>query len=287
MEVFEETHWNLIQLLAWVYLGDRRLVRIAADRVSDRGRYEQQVLLPDGSKGWAESQAAAPGPVRLQIESARKGGAAYESFEQAEDAVLAVLREGMLTAYGLENDKGDVKQVPQIQWLGLKFYYDPPRAGPIDTLRFDTTKWHKLKFKCREIMVFWPDPLETALETTGPGDQDQNGDGAGTGPQPDAAPQEAIEASPPDLQSVDQEAAALGKPAVEPPTRPPSDDEAQHPAPAPKEAPKGPPLETDEAKPKTTERPKVGDHVRTARRGRGGPTPGKYVKPLNEYLEAL
>ncbi len=35
---FEAPYWNLLQILAWVYLGDRSLVRDVADEPRDRGK---------------------------------------------------------------------------------------------------------------------------------------------------------------------------------------------------------------------------------------------------------
>ena len=165
-----------------------------------------------------------------------------------------------LTARGLENGQGEGKEVPQIQRIYLNFFLEGedgdgrPHAGPIDSSLSGVSRWFNLRFRRSEILAIWPERREVGPETSEHGDQDQNGGRAEVGPQPDAAPQGAVEASSPDLEPTAQEAAATGKPKIEPATRPPSDDaepaaapEAQYPAPAPQEAPKEVPPDTGNA----------------------------------------
>ncbi len=140
MDGFQDTYWNLIQTLAWVYLGDRALVRRASDGVTDHGTFSQQVWPLDGRKDWTETTAEAPGPVELEATAAHRGGAAYPSLDDAEDGVLAAARDCRLPVWGLENGEGDLKAILRIQWADLKFYFGPSRAGPREYLRPGATE---------------------------------------------------------------------------------------------------------------------------------------------------
>jgi hypothetical protein len=78
------TEWcNLHQVLAWVYLRDRALVR------------EGAVLREDA--GFA---------MGLIVEAENRPGACYPSFPQAQEAVIEALQKCKLSAYGFENGGG-------------------------------------------------------------------------------------------------------------------------------------------------------------------------------------
>ena len=126
MDTFDQPYWNLMQLLGWVYLRDRQWVRKAADSVIDHGSYRYEVRLPDGRMGFGDFPLSSPGPIHLAVTDAFKGSAAYDSIAEAENAILAALQEEHLTARGLENGQGDVKEVPPIQWLGLDIALQSP-----------------------------------------------------------------------------------------------------------------------------------------------------------------
>ena len=164
MDGFEEPYWNLIQLLAWVYLGDRELVRKASDDVTDHGSFVQQLVLPDGRKEFVETAAKAPGAVRLALEAGWKGGAALPSFEAATNETLSALRLGRLKAWGLENGRGELRPIEPIKWADLKFYYEPSFAGPKDLFRIGAVRWYGLKFSREEAMALWPDPLAAIVD---------------------------------------------------------------------------------------------------------------------------
>jgi hypothetical protein len=160
---FEESYWNLMQTLAWVYLGDRTLVRCVADG-AERGTFWQQLTLPDGRKEWAETQAPPPGPLKLAIIAADKKGAAYASFKHAKAALLAALRKGLVRVLGLANDRGDLQEISDHLWYDLKFEFHSPGekhcAGPVDTFRADATRWYRLRFKREDVFKLWPDPFQ-------------------------------------------------------------------------------------------------------------------------------
>ena len=127
----ETEWWNLIQVLAWVYRGDRALVR----------------------------EGAGTPPLRLIVEG--HNGACYPSFDLAQDAVIEALQMRRLTAYGLENNAGDLKEIPPLLWADLKFWWDPEHAGPRDRSRLRASRWYALRFKRKAILALWPDPLES------------------------------------------------------------------------------------------------------------------------------
>ncbi len=168
MDDIEETYWNLTQLLAWVYLGDRRLVQRAADEQDDFGSFWQEAvlpgsgshyLLPDSHRELVAGSANPTSPIHLELTAAYKGGAHYSTLQDAESAAIAVLQQGRLRAIGLENGQGNPSKVPQIQWAELRFAWDPPRAVPKDVERVGASHWHNLKFVRSEVLEVWPDPL--------------------------------------------------------------------------------------------------------------------------------
>ena len=104
MDGFEDPYWNLIQTLAWVYLGDRAVVQRAGDDVTDHGTFWQEVRLPDGHKELVETPVSALGPIHLEVIAAQKGASLYPSLDDAADALLAASRVGRLKVLGLENE---------------------------------------------------------------------------------------------------------------------------------------------------------------------------------------
>ena len=92
MDGFDEPYWNYIQVMAWVYLGDRDLVRRASVEVTDHGTFRQQLTLPDGRREWVETPAHTPDPIRLYLTAAWNGGSALPSYEAAEDSTVVRVR---------------------------------------------------------------------------------------------------------------------------------------------------------------------------------------------------
>jgi hypothetical protein len=78
--IFETEWWNLPQVLAWIYLGDRALVK-------------QGALVNQG----------AAFDIQLMLAAADRQNACYPSFRVAQEALFEALRTGKLTAYGLRN----------------------------------------------------------------------------------------------------------------------------------------------------------------------------------------
>jgi hypothetical protein len=138
--LFDTEWWNLHQALAWVYLGDRALVK-------------QGALVNEG----------AAFAIQLKLEATERQGACYPSFSAAEKAIGEALQTGKLTAYGLRNGEGDLVDIPSVQWGELKTYWgcdSADHAGPSDCFRPMASRWFTLRFKRKAILALWPDPLD-------------------------------------------------------------------------------------------------------------------------------
>ena len=124
--------------------------------------------LPDGRVELVETPAGRPSDLKLEITGVLSDSTAYQTLGDAENALLLVLRNGQLNALGLENNKGNLREVPTVQWAGLKFYFDPPRAGPVNIARIGATHWHDLKFSRSEVLRIWLAPkIEGSPNHTG------------------------------------------------------------------------------------------------------------------------
>jgi hypothetical protein len=101
MDRFEEPYWNLIQVLAWVWLGDRETVCIASDGVTDHGTFWMEHRVPpDGHRELIETSSGPVTHLKLCIIGASKYGDAAPPIDTAKEQVLSALREGNLRAWG-------------------------------------------------------------------------------------------------------------------------------------------------------------------------------------------
>lgn len=156
---FEAQYWNLMQVLAWVYLGSCDVVRDAGTPAAERGHFFEEHTLPDGRQELIKRKAGRFTIIDLGVEQAYRNGSCYPLFRLAEAAVIEALEAGRLTAYGLKNREGDLQEVPSLQWADLKFWYDPDFAGPKEVFRFGATQWHDLRFQRKDVLAIWSDPL--------------------------------------------------------------------------------------------------------------------------------
>ncbi|MCP4316484.1 MAG: hypothetical protein GY789_10825 [Hyphomicrobiales bacterium] len=169
MDAFEAPYWNQTQTFAWVYNGDRELVRECADN-ADPDRYWIEVVTPDGERKLIECKGDRPASIYLHIKAVLRGGAAMASIRDAEDTLISALQQGKLAAIGLANNNGDPKKIPATAWTGLKFYWEEkgePCAGPDDPFR-NGTWWYALKFSRQEVLALWGDPLQMVVSDDGP-----------------------------------------------------------------------------------------------------------------------
>lgn len=132
--LFDTEWWNLHQVLAWVYLGDRALVKVGA------------IVNQDAH-------------FQLKLKAAERQGVCYPSVCAAEKAIVEALQTGKLTAYGLRNGGGDLTGIPSAQWADLKFWWDPDHAGPSDCFRPMENCWVTLRFQRKDVLAIWPDRL--------------------------------------------------------------------------------------------------------------------------------
>ncbi len=75
-----------------------------------------------------------------------------------------------MAAYGLENNKDDLKPVSKIHWAGMELFIDSKSgtcARPDDLLRRNATEWITLQLERKKMMVVFPDPnaVDTASAT--------------------------------------------------------------------------------------------------------------------------
>ena len=92
MDEFDEQYWNLAQVLAWAYLRDPALVRVASEYNEEPRFKTEKYVTPDGSIKTQSSECDPINDLHLEITAASRGGGAYRSCDQAENAVLAELR---------------------------------------------------------------------------------------------------------------------------------------------------------------------------------------------------
>jgi hypothetical protein len=127
-------------LLAWVYLRDREQVEQAAELARTPLKLE---LLASMRRSDPES-----GP-RPQ----------FATCTDAETDTLNKLQSGALIALGLENGRGDAKEIPERYWATSKIHWDAgrePFAGAEDKFHRNSTKWYGLRFKRARILSLWP-----------------------------------------------------------------------------------------------------------------------------------
>ncbi len=105
---FEAPYWNLPQILAWVYLGDRSLVRDVADEPRDRGRIEVWERTAEGEE---RVNVRRPAPSLMDVSVAGHGVASrrYPTFKKAKEALSVELQNGSLTFLGRKGGNGDTR----------------------------------------------------------------------------------------------------------------------------------------------------------------------------------
>ena len=155
-------NWNLLQVVAWVYVGDRSLVSKLSDGTNGHGTFWQQLRMPDGRIEWTETRTDRPGPTRLMLGAASMGGSAEPSFDVAENTIMVALQRGVLTASGVRDGDNRRATVPSQDWGDLEFSYGPDIAVPRRNPRTGGQRWLDLRFHRNDVLALWPDPLATA-----------------------------------------------------------------------------------------------------------------------------
>jgi hypothetical protein len=200
---FERTYWDYMMVLAWVYFRDRALIEKVADSAVNRRTFYQQERLPDGRTEMVETDAGPITPLWLTLlgnQRRENPGAAAAiaplmTCAEAQATILEKLVANLLTAYGLDNDAGDLQAIPALWWAAGKIYEGNngrTYAGPVDVFRTGATRWHGLLFERKQVLSLWPEgsadvanvPAESvAVGTTA----------ASNGEEPPALPQSEVE----------------------------------------------------------------------------------------------
>jgi hypothetical protein len=120
MAGFESTHWNGLQLLAWVYLRDRALVDEFGPSQPDRTIWDERNR---GSGVLTPTSAPAPSSIRLDLLAAMRGHA-FASREDAEDDILRHVRDGTLPVSAREGGQGPREIIPPLQLLDAELNFD-------------------------------------------------------------------------------------------------------------------------------------------------------------------
>ena len=166
-DVYDEPYWNLQQLVAWVYTGDRWAVCQLADDVRVHGSYWQEHTMSDGREELTLVVGKKPGANFIAAVAAYKGGAALSSMEEAYRDVARKLRNDFLRCTGVPDADGDPREITPIQWAYLKIGED--RGGCLHVIprnpgRGKIASWGEVKFLRSDVLNIWPDPLAESGE---------------------------------------------------------------------------------------------------------------------------
>ena len=163
MDYFDDPYWNIHQVIAWVYTGDRALVgEVAHD--APAGTVWEEHLLPNGDRELVEVESDPRHPLNIRVAAALNGGTATSTWKVAVDQILRALRAGAVTALGVRNDQGSIQVIEPYEWADMQFYFKPDIAAPADLLRSSANRWYRLKFKRDEVLNVWPDPFTSNLD---------------------------------------------------------------------------------------------------------------------------
>lgn len=167
-EPFAERYWNLEQVLVWMLLADRRLVRRAAGDDMDARFRVENIRLQDGTIEPRPVDLETHWPVRIDIEIVARGDKTLKTFRQGKAELIRVLEYGRVKCLARKNGEGELTCVPEIQWRDLRFDFPDrrrPRAVPLGVGRSGVAVWCDLTFEREEIQREWPDPMETLVDT--------------------------------------------------------------------------------------------------------------------------
>jgi hypothetical protein len=103
---FEAQCWSLMQVLAWVYLSDRSVVRDAGLPASERGHFFEGHTMPDGRRELVERPAGRFTVASLWVQQADRGSACYPALHLAENAIIEALKEGKLNRIWVTERRG-------------------------------------------------------------------------------------------------------------------------------------------------------------------------------------
>lgn len=185
---FDSAYWNLAQVIAWVYLGDRKLVDDLGGSDTAPNRWTE-VKLPDGSTEVAETSAPRPPSLRIDIIAASRGAgtmspvpsplrqhnpggfepavpaprskrfiSAFASRDDAEVDILRRLQDGTVPLSGKRRGRGLREIIPILQLLDATIDCDGNRI---------TTKkgewWGDVLIERSIVFLLWPSELSQEI----------------------------------------------------------------------------------------------------------------------------
>lgn len=162
MDYFDELYWNPLQILAWVYLGDRELVRKASDSFEDRETVFIEVVTPDGERKLTKKTADQISEIDLVMHAALRSDRRKDAFDNAKKEIIDALVSSRISASGIREGKTDRTPIDPQQWIDLDFFFhDDGRmyAGWTRVPRRGESRYKFVKVGREEIMRLWPDPF--------------------------------------------------------------------------------------------------------------------------------
>jgi hypothetical protein len=167
MSGFDQPYWNSLQLLAWVYLGDRVLVSRCGDdeaRPSDaHWHLRETVVLTDTGRAQSTLINEPRGkPSTVTVDLYASDSNRRSTSAKAEEEITAKLREGAFTVTGVRN--GQRHQIPEIEWLDVKIDLDGNTAVYKSNHQ---PKYTDLRFRRADILALWPEELSQLLDNAG------------------------------------------------------------------------------------------------------------------------
>jgi hypothetical protein len=184
MSGFDEPYWNSLQVLSWVWIGDRSLTAQCSNHGSEKGGwYWSEEVIPDEfgapKRELAKMPASVPSTLKLAIYASKLGEARNESAVDRE--ILTELQKGALIATGkLGDDKRS--EIDAVHWLDVCIDYDKNIAT---ACRDKSLPYEDLRFNRDFVLGIWPDPLSNDVTGLRPALEQaasQQGDGTEKSP---------------------------------------------------------------------------------------------------------
>ncbi len=134
VNAFDQVHWNLAQLAAWVYLGDRELVNQHSDTRGDE-------------------------PSANHVAAALTQHHAYEKAQWGDvlNQIKFALQEGEIEASGVRVATHVRATIDPLDWADLDFKFEPDQAMEKNPSGIWEPRWEKLRFRRSSILSNWPE----------------------------------------------------------------------------------------------------------------------------------
>ena len=134
MDAFKEVHWNLTQVAAWVCLRDAELVGLHSDSCEEE-----------------------PLPAQVTIMAMLRSGEESTAWSEARNQIIVALQRGEIHASGVCIGTAKRAEIDVLEWLSLRFEFDPDQGTVANAQGTCGAGWEKLKFNSTEIVAKWPE----------------------------------------------------------------------------------------------------------------------------------